>query len=112
MVVTALLAVPRQAVLDIGGLSPRFGREGWGCEDTYLGAALIGLGLMVVPLRQVVGYHVNPPDEAGSWQAKLATWPQRVALYQRLLDEPPPRGAAARFRDQAAELLRDCEVIR
>lgn len=112
MVVTALLAVPRQAVLNIGGLSPRFGRDGWGCEDTYLGAALIGLGLMVVPLRQLVGYHVNPPDEAGSWRAKLVTWPQRIELYQRLLDDPPPHDAAARFRDQASEILGDCEVIR
>jgi GT2 family glycosyltransferase len=112
MVVTALLACPRQAVLDIGGLSPRFSRDGWGCEDTYLGAALIGLGLMVVPLRQLVGYHINPPDEAGSWQAKLATWPDRVALYRQLLDEPPPHDAASQFLHQAAGLLSDCEVIR
>jgi hypothetical protein len=112
MVVTALLAVPRQAVLDAGGFDPRFGQEGWGCDDTYLGAALIGLGLMVVPLRQLVGFHVNPADEAGTWQAKLATWPRTIALYQRLLDGPPPRSEADRFRQDTEAILGDCEVIR
>ncbi|SRR5216683_136060 len=112
MVVSALLAVPRRAVIEVGGFCPRFGEIGWGSEDTYLGAALIGLGLMVAPLRQLTGYHVNPPDEAASWQAKLATWPDTVAFYRHLLEQPPPRGRAAEFRRQASALLRDCEVTR
>lgn len=112
MVVTAVLAAPRDAVQEVGGFHPRFGAIGWGSEDTYLGAALIGLGLMVTPLRQLVGYHINPPDEAGSWQAKLATWPATVAFYRELLDQPPPCGKAAEFRHQAARILRDCEVMR
>jgi glycosyltransferase involved in cell wall biosynthesis len=112
MVVTALLAVPRQAIREIGGFHPRFGEIGWGSEDTYLGAALIGLGLLVVPLRQLVGYHLSPPDEAGSWKAKLATWPDTVAFYRHLLEQPPPHGKAADFDRQAGAVLRDCEVIR
>jgi hypothetical protein len=112
VVVTALTATPRDAVQDVGGFHPRFGEIGWGSEDTYLGAALIGLGLMVAPLRQVVGYHINPPDEAGSWAAKLATWPATVAFYRYLLEEPPPHGSAGDFRRQAAAILRDCEVTR
>ena len=112
MVVTALMAAPRQAIRDIGGFHPRFGEIGWGSEDTYLGAALIGLGLLVVPLRQLVGYHLNPPDEAGSWKAKLATWPDTVAFYRHLLEQPPPHGKAADFDRQAGAILRDCEVIR
>jgi hypothetical protein len=112
MVVTALLAVPRQALADVGGCCGSFGAIGWGCEDTYLGATLIGLGLMVAPLRQLVGFHINPPDEAGSWKAKLATWPQTVALYRDLLEEPPPRGLSAEFERQAELVLRDCEVSR
>jgi glycosyltransferase involved in cell wall biosynthesis len=112
MVVTALMAVPRQAFREIGGFHPRFGEIGWGSEDTYLGAALIGLGLMVVPLRQLVGYHLDPPDEAGSWKAKLATWPDTVAFYRHLLEQLPPRGKAADFDRQAGAILRGCEVIR
>ncbi len=112
MVVTALMAAPRDAVQEAGGFHPRFGEIGWGSEDTYLGAALIGLGLMVAPLRQLVGYHVNPPDEAGSWKAKLATWPATVAFYRHLLEQPPPNGKAGEFQRQAAVVLRDCEVTR
>jgi GT2 family glycosyltransferase len=40
VVVTALMATPRDAVQDVGGFHPRFGEIGWGSEDTYLGAAL------------------------------------------------------------------------
>jgi glycosyltransferase involved in cell wall biosynthesis len=112
MVVTALLAAPRQAVLEVGGFDPRFGAIGWGSEDTYLGAALIGVGLMVAPLRQLVCYHVNPPDEASSWAAKLATWPDTVAFYRHLLEQPPPRRRARDFDRQVMALLWDCEVTR
>jgi hypothetical protein len=66
----------------------------------------------VAPLRQLVGYHINPPDEAGSWAAKLATWPATVAFYRHLLDQPPPRANTPDFRRQAAAVLRDCEVTR
>jgi hypothetical protein len=112
MVVTALMAAPRDAVQEAGGFHPRFGEIGWGSEDTYLGAALIGLGLMVAPLRQLVSYHINPPDEAGSWAAKLATWPATVAFYRQLLEQPPPHSKARDFQRQAAVILRECEVTR
>jgi GT2 family glycosyltransferase len=112
MVVTALLAVPRDAVLDVGGFDARFGALGWGCEDTHLGAALIGLGLMIAPLPQVVGYHINPPDEAASWAAKLATWPDTIALYRDLLEQPPPHGLADQFHKETQRILRGCRVTR
>jgi GT2 family glycosyltransferase len=112
VVVSALMAVPRRALADVGGFSSRFDETGWGCEDTYVGAALIGAGLMVVPLQQLVGYHVNPPDEARSWQAKLATWPATIALYRQMLEEPPPAGRAGAFASAAEAALADCEVTR
>lgn len=110
MVVTALMAAPRDAVQEVGGFHPRFGEIGWGSEDTYLGAALIGLGLMVAPLRQLVGYHINPADEARSWRSKLATWPATVAFYRQLLEQAPPHGRSRDFRRQAEAVLRGCEV--
>lgn len=112
MVVTALVAVPRRALADAGGFSSRFDKTGWGCDDTYVGAALIGAGLMVAPLEQLVCYHVNPLDEAGSWQAKLATWPATIALYRELLEEPPPRGRTNAFSSEAEAVLAGCEVTR
>jgi hypothetical protein len=112
MFVTALVAVPRRAFIDVGGFSSRFDETGWGCDDTYVGAALIGAGLMIAPLEQLVCYHVDPPDPAGSWQAKLATWPDTIALYRKMLEEPPPRGRADAFAKQAEAILADCEVTR
>ncbi|MCT9934932.1 glycosyltransferase [Planotetraspora sp. A-T 1434] len=112
MVVTALLAVPRPALFDVGGFDPEFGRLGWGMEDTHLGAKLIAAGLLIVPLRQAVGFHLDPPDAAAVWQAKLATWPSTLRHYRRLLEAPMPRDPAASFAATAHRLLSRCEVYR
>lgn len=112
MVVTALLAAPRAAVLDVGGFDAEFGRIGWGMEDTYLGACLIAAGLLVIPLRQVVGLHLDPPDAAEQWRRKLRTWPATLARYRALLREPAPCGRAAAWTASMNTLLRSCEVLR
>lgn len=112
MVVTALLAVPRAAVLDVGGFDAEFGRIGWGMEDTYLGACLIAAGLLVIPLRQAVGLHLDPPDAAQQWQRKLSTWPATLARYRALLSEPARSGRRAALTTAMNSLLHSCEVLR
>ncbi|MCX4758662.1 glycosyltransferase family 2 protein [Kitasatospora purpeofusca] len=111
MVVTALLAVPREPLVDVGGFEEEFGRLGWGMEDTHLGAALIASGCLVVPLRQAVGYHLDPPDAAAQWQAKLATWPATLAHYRRLLDRPAPSGRGHEFATATDKHLTEAEVV-
>ncbi|MFG3253261.1 glycosyltransferase [Streptomyces sp. NPDC048172] len=110
-VVTAVLGVPRHAVEDVGGFDPAFGQIGWGMEDTHLGAALIAAGCLVVPLRQTVGYHLDPPDAASQWKTKLASWPATLAHYRALLRAPAPTGRTARFRAAAERMLATAEVI-
>jgi hypothetical protein len=105
MVVTALVAVPRAAVLEVGGFDPEFGRIGWGMEDTYLGACLI-------PLRQVVGFHLDPPDAEAQWQRKLASWPRTLARYWDLMRQPAPSGRAHAFTTAMNNFLTACEVLR
>ncbi|WP_329243017.1 glycosyltransferase family 2 protein [Actinoallomurus sp. NBC_01490] len=112
MVVTALLAVPRHAVLDVGGFDPAFGRIGWGMEDTHLGAKLIASGLLVVPMRQAVGFHLDPPDAEAQWQTKLAAWPRTLEYYRRLLERPAPIGQAREFTTQLNALRSQWEVLR
>jgi glycosyltransferase involved in cell wall biosynthesis len=112
MVVTALLAVPRAAVLDVGGFDAEFGRIGWGMEDTYLGACLIAAGLLVIPLRQAIGFHLDPPDAEQQWQHKLARWPDTLARYRDLLRQPAPTGRAREFTTALTDLLSTCEVLR
>lgn len=111
VVVTALLAAPRDKVVNVGGFEPAFGRIGWGMEDTHLGAALIAAGCLVTPLRQCVGFHLDPPDADAQWQAKLTSWPSTLAHYRTLLDGPVPSGRATAFRNFAQQLLADAEVI-
>lgn len=112
MVVTALLAVPRAAVLDIGGFDGEFGRIGWGMEDTYLGACLIAAGLLVIPLRQAVGFHRDPSDAAEQWRHKLSAWPATLQRYRALLQAPALSGQATALTTSMNTLLRSCEVLR
>ncbi|WP_433530297.1 glycosyltransferase family 2 protein [Micromonospora sp. CA-263727] len=112
MVVTALVAAPRRAVLDVGGFHPGFDATGWGAEDTYLGATLIGHGCLVIPLRQARGWHIDPPDPAAVWTAKLAGVAPRIALYRQLCEQPTPTSRAADLADRADNLLRKAETLR
>jgi hypothetical protein len=112
MVVTALLAAPRGAVLDVGGFEAEFGRIGWGMEDTYLGACLIAAGLLVIPLRQAVGFHLDPSDAQQQWQHKFARWPDTLARYWDLMQQPAPAGRTREFTAAMTDLLPLCEVLR
>ena len=110
MVVTAMVSMPGSAVIDVGGFEPGFS-AGWGVEDTHLGAKLIAAGLKVAPLRQAVGFHIDPPDAAALWQQKLAAWPRNIDLYRKLLDEPPPEDGKRWFARHTGSLLRISEVF-
>lgn len=112
MVVASLLAVPREAVLDVGGFDPEFGRLGWGLEDTHLGAKLIASGLLVTPLRQAVGFHLAPPDAEAQWRTKLAGWPRTLAHYRSLLRQPASTGRSRTFTTYLNTLRPQCEVLR
>ncbi|WP_406220865.1 glycosyltransferase [Streptomyces decoyicus] len=109
--VTALMAAPRAAVIDVGGFDPAFGCIGWGMEDTHLGAALIAAGCLVVPLRQCVGFHLDPPDATDQWKRKLAGWPATLAHYRKLLTQPAPSGRETHFLDSTTQLLSTAGVI-
>lgn len=112
MVVTALVAAPRAAVLDVGGFDVGFDAHGWGTEDTHLGAALIAAGCKVAPLRQARGFHLDPPDAAAQWQAKFATAAPRIDYYRRLLTGPAPAGRASDLARRAERLLDRAENLR
>jgi hypothetical protein len=112
MVVTALAAAPRARVLDVGGFDAGFDAHGWGTEDTHLGAMLIAAGCKVTPLRQVRGFHIDPPDAAAQWQAKFATAAPRIDYYRRLLNQPTPCGRAGELARRAERLLHHAEDLR
>lgn len=112
MVVTALVAAPRDALINAGGFDVGWDALGWGFDDTYFGATLIAAGCKVVPLRQVRGFHIDPPDVDEAWQAKFATVPRRLDHYRKLLKEPAPSGRADQFTARTQQLLRRVEPLR
>jgi len=112
MLVTALAAAPRQAVCDAGGFHPAFGADGWGCEDTHLGAALIARGCKFIPMRQARGWHIDPPDAEQAWQAKYASAPERIRLLRRLLQRPAGERGPADLASQCQALIRTAERLR
>lgn len=112
MVVTALVAAPRSAVLNVGGFDTGFDAHGWGTEDTHLGAALIAAGCKVAPLRQARGFHIDPPDAATQWRAKFATAAPRIDYYRRLLKQAAPTGRGGELASRAERLLRRAEDLR
>jgi GT2 family glycosyltransferase len=111
MVVSASVSAPRQAVLDVGGFHPLFGR-GWGVEDTHLGAKLIAAGAKVLPLRHSVGFHLDPPDAATQWRQKLGLWSRNIELYRSLLDAGLPDNGEAELVAETAPLLERSRVVR
>lgn len=111
MVVTALVAVPHAAFTAVGGIHPGFGAGGWGCDDTYLGAVLIGHGCKVVPLRQARGWHLDPPDADAAWKAKFATLPPRVTLLRHLLTQPTPTAGEEDLTRRALALMREAATL-
>lgn len=112
MVVTALVAVPHAAFTAVGGFHPGFGADGWGCDDSFLGAVLIGHGCKIVPLRQARGWHLDPPDADAAWQAKFATLPPRVALMRHLLTQPAPTAGEDDLTRRAMALIREAATLR
>ena len=112
MVVTALVAVCRERFAFVGGFDPRFDEQGWGSEDTHLGAVLIAAGCFIVPVRCVVGHHIDPPEATDAWQAKFATAPARIALYRHLLNQAPPTNRHSDLARRCEQLLAQAETIR
>ncbi|GIL29060.1 glycosyltransferase family 2 protein [Actinocatenispora comari] len=112
MAVTALVATPRDALIDVGGFDPGFTEIGWGAEDTHMGAMLIAAGCKLAPLRQLRGHHIDPPDADEQWQHKLASAPPRLAHYRQLLTQPAPTGRRGEFTTRTRRLLAEGEALR
>jgi len=109
-VITALVAMPRDAVIDVGGFHPGF-HGLWGAEDAYIGAKLIAAGCKVVPVRSAVGLHVDPPDTQPEDGRKQSSLPRTVAFYRSLLAQPMPIGGGAWLREHAQAQLDRATVM-
>ncbi len=109
-VITALVAMPREAVIDVGGFHPGF-HGLWGAEDAYVGAKLIAAGCKVAPVRSAIGLHVDPPEAQSEDGRKLNSLPRTVAFFHSLLAQPMPTGGGTWLHDHAEAQLNRATVI-
>ncbi len=112
MVITALMAAPRRAIESVGGFDAGFDAEGWGGEDTHLGALLIAAGCRVAPLRQARAFHIDPPDPAAVRAGKFATARERAVRCRELLARPAGSRTAAASERLTDELLAGAQRLR
>jgi cellulose synthase/poly-beta-1,6-N-acetylglucosamine synthase-like glycosyltransferase len=108
-VITAMVAMPRDAVIDCGGFHPGF-HGLWGAEDAYVGAKLIAAGCRIAPVRPAVGLHLDPPRTQKEDRSKQASLARTVAFYRSLLAQPMPSGGRQWFGQHTSALLRDAVV--
>lgn len=109
-VITAMVAMPREAVIDTGGFHPGF-HGLWGAEDAYVGAKLIAAGCKVAPVRTAVGWHLDPPGTHQENRRKQTSLRRTVAFYRSLLGQPMPIGGRQWFFEHTSKLLRDAVVM-
>ena len=106
MVVTHNISLRRRQFDKCGGFDSRFS-QGWGLEDTYLGANLIARRNHIIPLISTGVFHVEPIDEiqSGTRQKKYNELSENYRLYVRLVQAeyyPESSGfeAVSRYGDQ------------
>jgi len=92
MVVTNNMSLKRKEILEVGAFDERF--EGWGLEDTFLGAKLIANGNYIIPLIKTTCFHIKHKIDENK---KVEEWKRNKELYSKLISEqfetfkrPPP----------------------
>lgn len=109
-VITAMVAMPRHAVIDTGGFHPGF-RGLWGAEDAYVVAKAIGAGCKVAPVRSAVAFHLDEATAAEETALKNASLPRTVAFYNSLLAEPLPAAGASWFTEHTRSVLGSATTV-
>jgi GT2 family glycosyltransferase len=79
------VSVARKYVIEVGGFDLRF--KGWGCEDTHLGAKLIGRGLYLIPNLHATVYHLIKGNHNKEKKKKIKEFYKNLKLYKKLLNE-------------------------
>lgn len=85
MVVTHNLSIPKHGLHVTRGFNSQF--KGWGMEDTFFGAQLIGEGYYVVPVVSAPVLHVNHKDRSDDYQTKKEQYKKNIKKYKELLTQ-------------------------
>lgn len=61
--------------------------EGWGMEDSYMGAKIVANGNFVIPVLSTNVYHLNHEPRSGSEKKKISELKHNIKIYNKLLDQ-------------------------
>lgn len=83
MVVTNALSIKKDSFDRIGGFNLQF--NGWGMEDTFLGACLIADNNYIVPCFSTGIFHIKHSARSGSFKKQIFEFNSNVVVYLDLI---------------------------
>ena len=86
MVITNAVSMKKKEFKEIGGFNLQF--KGWGMEDTFLGACLIGRGNFIIPCFSTGIYHIEHEPRSGSKEKMMKEFQRNVLVYLDLINRP------------------------
>ncbi len=86
MIITNAVSMKKESFEQIGGFSLQF--QGWGMEDTFLGACLIANDNYIIPCFSTGIFHIEHDFRSGSPQKKIMEFNRNVLVYSDLINKP------------------------
>lgn len=83
MTITNALSIKKASFERIGGFNLQF--NGWGMEDTFLGACLIADNNYIIPCFSTGIFHIEHPSRSGSLKKQIFEFNSNVVVYLDLL---------------------------
>ena len=85
-VVTVALSLKKEYFDKIGGFNLQF--QGWGMEDTFLGACLIAASNYIIPCYSSGVFHIEHGFRSGSKLKQISEFNRNVLVYLDLINKP------------------------
>lgn len=86
MVITNAVSIKKKHFSSVGGFNPRF--EGWGMEDTFIGACLIALHNYIIPVFSTGIFHIQHLPRKGNMKDLIKEFDKNVLTYIDLINSP------------------------
>ncbi len=80
---TCSITMKKKTFLNTGGFNLAF--EGWGMEDTFLGACLIANGNYIIPVYSTGVFHIKHDYRSGNEVNQINEFNKNVNIYNKLI---------------------------
>lgn len=86
MVVSSAISMKKESFTQIGGFNLQF--QGWGMEDTFLGACLIANNNYIIPCFSTGIFHIKHELRSGTHRKQIIEFNRNVLVYLDLIYKP------------------------